>query len=203
MFCISDVSCGYWQMEKQKSDHEKLVLPLIMTCTNEWGYSFVIRNVLSRTQRAIDVILTTVRWKHALLYLVDFFILSKTPCEHITHMAMGSGLVNLAGVVTKPKISAFFTNGRNDLCQIIRPGRFKAVNHTANIIRNLKRPTKFTELRSFLGLPNVFMKMYSESYEKLVKLIEKSQKSTLKRPETCWERWAPIFRYPDKTSISP
>lgn len=60
-------------------------------------------------------------------------------------------LLKDAGVALKPQKYAFFTNGLKYLVYIIRPRQLEVANHTADVVRELKRPTIVTKLRSFSG----------------------------------------------------
>lgn len=55
----------------------------------------------------------------------------------------------------------FSTNIIDSLGDIIRPGRLKVANRTADPIHKLKTPTTVTGLRSFLGLYNLFRQFVS------------------------------------------
>lgn len=54
-------------------------------------------------QGSIDVIISSVSWKHALEYLYDVVIFAKAPAEHIAHVPSVSRLLHQAGVTLKLK----------------------------------------------------------------------------------------------------
>ena len=117
---------------------------------------FGLRNAPGTFQRAIDVILAQVRWQYSLVYLDDIVVFSKTGEEHIDHVRSVLSLLADAGVTLKLKKCFFFTDKIDYLGHVIRPGKLQIAEHTTDAIRQLQAPTNLTELRSFLGLCNVF-----------------------------------------------
>lgn len=69
---------------------------------------------------------------------------------------MVSTLIKEACVALKLKKCAFFSNSIDQFSHLIKRGRHGAAVCTADAICNLKVPTTVTELRSFLGVCNVF-----------------------------------------------
>lgn len=106
----------------------------------------------------MDVILSTIRWQFALVYLDDIVVFSKNPYEHIDHVKQVLTLLHDAGVGVTLKLEKcdFFKNRINYLRHVIRPGRLEVSAHTIDAVRHLKPQRNTAELRSFLGLCNVF-----------------------------------------------
>lgn len=104
----------------------------------------------------MNVILATVKWQFALLYLVDIIIFSKHAYKHIEHVRQVLTLFNDAGMMLILKKSKFFTDQINYLAHVIKTGKLQVADHTADAIRDLKTPTTIMEVRSFLDLCNVF-----------------------------------------------
>lgn len=107
---------------------------------------------LERFRRITNIIPFSVKWLFTLVYLDDIVIFSKTLQEYIAHTKIFSKIFKEAGVTLKLIKFAFFTNRIENLGHIIKRGRFKFANHTADAIGELKIPTTVTELRSFFGL---------------------------------------------------
>lgn len=57
---------------------------------------FGLRNGLATFQRAMNVVLATVKWQYALLYINDIIEFSKTPKGHLYDIEEALRLVNLA-----------------------------------------------------------------------------------------------------------
>lgn len=108
------------------------------------------------TRLALSSVRWTLRWQYALSYLDDIVIFSRTPQEHIGHVRKVLTLLHDAGVTLQLKKCKFFTETINYLGHVIRPRRLDISSHTTDAIRGLKALTSLTELRSFLGLCNVF-----------------------------------------------
>lgn len=99
------------------------------------------RNALSTIQHTMDVILSTVRWHFALVYLNDILIILRSPQEHIGHVRKVLKLLRNAGVTLKWKKSKFFLETIDYSGQAIRPRRLEIASHTTEAIRELKEPT--------------------------------------------------------------
>jgi Reverse transcriptase (RNA-dependent DNA polymerase) len=54
-------------------------------------------------QRAIDIILSGVRWKTCLVYLDDVIVFSKSKKDHLAHVAEALNLLGNAGLLIKLK----------------------------------------------------------------------------------------------------
>lgn len=107
-------------------------------------------------QPVMNIILSRVNWQFALVYFDDIVIFSKTPHEHAAYTKRFSKLLKKNSVTLKLKKSAFFTNRIDYFGHVIKPGRLDNANCIADVVSELTVPTTVTELRSFLGLSNVF-----------------------------------------------
>ena len=155
-FSTLDANSGYWQVEIDPKDRDKTAF------TSHHGlYRFIrmpfgLKNAPATFQRAIDVILSSVKWQFALVYLDDIVIFSPKPEEHIEHVKKVLMLLQDAGVTIKLRKCFFFTDNIDYLGHVIRPGTLEIAPKATEAIKNLKPPKNVTELRSFLGLCNVF-----------------------------------------------
>jgi len=156
IFTTLDANCGYWQIEIADQDKDKT------TFTSHHGlYRFVrmpfgLRNAPSTFQRVIDIILSTVKWQYALVYLDDVIIYSRSAEEHMTHVATVLRMLMEAGVTLKLRKCSLFADKVDYLGHVIRPGKLEVSEHTTDAVRDVKEPTTVTGIRSFLGLCNVF-----------------------------------------------
>ena len=69
---------------------------------------FGLKNAPATFQRAVDIILSQVRWQYAPVYLDDVIVYSKTLQEHFTHMRTILGMLKGAGVSLKLPKCHFF-----------------------------------------------------------------------------------------------
>ena len=117
---------------------------------------FGLKNAPATFQRAIDIILSRVKWQYALVYLDDVIIYSKSFEEHIVHVRTVLTLLSKAGISLKLKKCEFFRPSVSYLGHTVRPGKLEVASKTCNAVRQAKPPQTQTELRSFLGLCNVY-----------------------------------------------
>lgn len=71
---------------------------------------FGLRNTPATFQRNMGIILSSVMWQFALIYLNDIAVFSKTPEDHIEHTGKVLTLLRDFGVTLKLNKCAFFTN---------------------------------------------------------------------------------------------
>lgn len=79
IFSTLDANSGYWQIEMYEKNVDKTDS---VTYNGLYRYTrmlFGLKNAPVTFQRAINVILTTVNWQYALVYIEDVIIFSSTP----------------------------------------------------------------------------------------------------------------------------
>ena len=86
---------------------------------------FGIKNAPATFQRAIDIILSCVKWETALVYLDDVIVYSRTVTEHMAHVHEVLRLLYTAGVSLKLAKCAFFDTSVTNLGHVIHPGRLE------------------------------------------------------------------------------
>ena len=128
---------------------------------------FGLRNAPAIFQRALDIILSGVRWKTCLVYIEDVVIFSKTEKEHFAQVRHVLTLLEEAGVKLKLKKCFFFHQRVEYLGHVITPGRLSVANDAKATcaVREATFPESIMQLRSFLGACNVyrrFVKDYSK-----------------------------------------
>lgn len=74
IFTTLEASCGYWKIEIDEADRDKTTFK-----SHHGLYRFIqtplgLMNAPGTFLRAIDVILSTDKWKHALIYLDDIVV---------------------------------------------------------------------------------------------------------------------------------
>lgn len=80
--------------------------------------------------RAIDIILSRVKWKTALVYSDDVIISPKSVSEHLEHVREVLTLLRDAGVSLKLAKRTFLGPQVSYLGHIIRPGRLEVDHKT-------------------------------------------------------------------------
>jgi Reverse transcriptase (RNA-dependent DNA polymerase) len=122
VFTTLDCNSGYWQIPVHPGDRDKT------TFTSHYGiYRFLrlpfgLRNAPATFQRAIDIILSGIKWKTCLVYLGDFIVFSGSRSAHLAHAAEVLTLLGNAGLSLKLKKCHFFWETVDYLGLVIRPG---------------------------------------------------------------------------------
>ena len=117
---------------------------------------FGLNNTPATFQRAVDVILSRVKGETALIYVDDVIIYSKTETEHLAHAREVLRLLRDAGVSLKLSKCAFFDTSVTYLGHVIRPSRLEVERGNVVAIERARLPQNQTELRSLLGMCNVY-----------------------------------------------
>jgi hypothetical protein len=117
---------------------------------------FGLRNAPTTFQRAIDNILSGVKWKTCLVYLDDVIVFSSSRDAHLKHVNEALTLLGNSGLSLKLKKCHFFSDTVEYLGHVIRPGRLGVAEKNTTALRTAPLPRTQTEIRSFLGLCNVY-----------------------------------------------
>lgn len=117
---------------------------------------FGLKNAPNTFQWAEDVTLTPVRRQTGLVHLHDIVTFSKPSEKYIDLAWTVLSLLQKTGVPLKIKKCWFFTNSVDQLGQVIRPRKLETASHTTDAIDEFNELRNEIELRSILGLCNVF-----------------------------------------------
>ena len=97
-----------------------------------------------------------VKWHHALVYLDDVIIYSYDVREHFNHVHEVLSVLKDAGISLKLTKCRFFESSVGYLGHVIRPGKLEIASNNLKSIELAKPPGNQTELKSFLGMCNVY-----------------------------------------------
>ena len=134
-------------------------------------------------QQAMDIILSSVRWKHCIVYLDDIIVFSNTRDDHLKHLEEVFRLLKEAGVTLRLKKCDFFRAEVKYLGHIIRPGRLGILRKNVEAIKKAMPPRMKTQMRSFLGMCKVYRR-FIKGYAKITHPL--SRKRSKEFPET-WD----------------
>ena len=84
---------------------------------------FGLRNAPATFQRALDIILSGVRWQSCLIYLDDVIVFSWSTVEHLRHVDEILTLLRRVGVTLKLTKFSFFQPTVDYLGHVITPGK--------------------------------------------------------------------------------
>jgi len=157
-----DSNSGYWQIPVAEEDQDKTTF----TC-HEGTYKYIrlpfgMTNAPATFQRAIDMILSGVKWKTCLVYLDDVIVFSRTVEEHITHLDEVFGLLSRAGVSLKASKCFFFQEEVEYLGHIVGRGHIRVNEKNLVGLRRAEPPRTKKDLRSFLGMCNVYRRFVKD-----------------------------------------
>ncbi|KAG0736415.1 hypothetical protein G6F57_014086 [Rhizopus arrhizus] len=116
--------------------------------------------------------------EHAIVYLDDVLIYSKTREEHVQHVDAVLSILNQWNLKVNTKKCSFFKDEARFLGFIVTGTGVRSNPDKVEPIRTWPRPTKIPKLQSFLGLCNFyhrFMKNMSSIAAPLYKLLRKDQ----------------------------
>jgi len=80
-----DCNAGYWQVLIAHGDREKTAFICHKGAYHYKRMPFVLTNAPATIQRALDIILSGVKWQSCLVYLDDVIVYSKTQEVHFQH----------------------------------------------------------------------------------------------------------------------
>lgn len=142
---------------------------------------FGLKNAPATFQRVMNIILSSVHWQFALVYLDDVIVFSKTLDEHFDHVRTVLRLLRNAGVTIRLDKCSFFATKVEYLGHTITPGKLAIHNRACDAVEQFKPLRTTTDIRSFLGLCNVFRRFvpnFSRVAAPLNKKLKKGQPST-------------------------
>ena len=156
IFSTLDCNSGYWQIPVRDEDKDKTTFTCHEGTFRFTRMPFGLKNAPATFQRGADVILSGLRWKSCLVYLDDIIIFSRTIEDHFKHLGEVLHLLSRAGLSLKLKKCHFFKETVNYLGHVIRPGKLEVASKNTEALKTAQPPSTQSELRSFLGLCNVY-----------------------------------------------
>jgi transposase InsO family protein len=181
LFTTLDCNSGYWQIPVAREDRDKTAFVTHCGIHRFTRMPFGLVNAPATFQRALDMIVAGVKWKYALVYLDDVIIYSRSFNEHLTHVSHVLELLKEAGISLKLKKCAFFKTEVEYLGHVITPGKLHVSNKNVVALEQAHHPRTRTELRSFLGMCNVYRKFvpqFAKLAAPLTELLKKGQPDT-------------------------
>ena len=155
-FSTLDANSGYWQMAIPPEDKHKTAFVCHSGCFQFRRMPFGLCNAPASFQRAMDIILSAYKWRSCLVYLDDIIIFSSSFKEHLKDVTDILTVLQKAGVSLKLKKCEFFRKHVDYLGHKIHPGKLAVASKTVDAVKGFSEPTTQTQLRSFLGLCNVY-----------------------------------------------
>ena len=178
VFSTLDANSGYWQIPVATDDRHKTAFTCHAGCYQFQRMPFGLCNAPATFQRTLDIILSPYRWRTCLVYLDDIIIFSPDYESHITHVDEVLSAIQAAGVSLKLRKCKFFADHVDYLGHVITPGKLHVATTNTDAIRGFLPPRTQTELKSFLGLCNVYRRFvpnFARTAAPLQRLLRKGQ----------------------------
>lgn len=112
-FSSFDANASYRQIDKNEDAKHKTAFVTHHGLFQDKQMLFGLKNSLETIQLAMDVILSTVRWKYAPVYLNLVVAFSQTPSQHIEQVTTVLRFMRSAGLTLNLKKYFFFTDTIN------------------------------------------------------------------------------------------
>ena len=122
VFTTLDCNFGYWQIPVAQDDRDKTTFTSHLGTYRFKRLPFGLKNAPATFQRAIDIILSSVRWQTCLIYL-DVIVFSRDEAEHLHHGDQVLSLLREPGVTLKLTKWHFFEKKVDYLGHVVMPGK--------------------------------------------------------------------------------
>jgi len=123
VFSTLECNAGYWRIPVAAEDRNKTTFTSHTGSFQFLRLPFGLVNAPASFQRALDIILSCLRWKTCLVYLDDVIVFYGTVNDHIRHLHEVLLLLEKAGVSLKPSKCHLFQQEVEYLGQVVRPGQ--------------------------------------------------------------------------------
>lgn len=174
-----DALSGFTQLEMSEEDVEKTAFRTHRGLFQFKRMPFGLRNGPSIFQRVMQGILAPYLWIFCLVYIDDIVIYSKSYEEHIEHLDKVLEAIEKAGITLSPvKCHLFYSSVLLLGHKVSRLGLSTHLEKVRAILE-LERPSKLSQLQSFLGMAvyfSAFIPYYSDRCYPLFQLLRKGAK---------------------------
>lgn len=120
---------------------------------------FGLANAPATFRRALDVRLLSCKLKTGFVYSNDVIVFSDLVGEHHQHVAEFLRLLQIAQVLLKLFKCEFFRTTVTYLGPLVKPARLEIKSYAVKSLKEALPPRNKEELRSFLGVCNVYRRL--------------------------------------------
>jgi len=199
-----DCNAGFWEIPLAEEDKPKTAFTCHCGTYQCTRVPFGLCNAPATFRRAIDMIHFGFKWKNVLVYLDNLIIFSADAESHLSHLDTVLTLLGKHGVTLKAQQCHLFTNEVEYLGHVVRPGRLSVNEKNLKAIKKASFPQTQTQLRSFLGMCNVYRR-FTVDFAKTAKPLNNLNSLNLPKPlgpPTPEER-AALDKLPEKLCHPP
>jgi transposase InsO family protein len=177
-FTTVDANSGYWQINVAKEDREKTAFTSHRGLFQFLRMAFGLKTAPATFQRAIDVILSTVRFQCALTYLDDIVIYSPTFEQHLVDLNTVLTLLREAGVSLKISKCVFAAEQVQYLGLKVGAAGVEVDRSKTAAVEEARAPRTRTALRRFLGMTGYYRKFIDQYAKKAAPLTKYLKEDT-------------------------
>ena len=161
---VTSLECtaGYWQVPLRPADGEKTAFTTHARTYHCLSMPFGLTNAPATFQRAIDIILLGLKWQLCRVYLDDFIIFSASAEQHVKEVDVVLSRLREAGVLLNLEKCTWFYDEVEYLGHIVRPGQLHVHGKNVDALKHTSFPTTKTQLKSFLGMCNVYRRFVND-----------------------------------------
>jgi hypothetical protein len=155
-FSTLDANAGNWQISVAPEDRDKTAFTSHRGLYRFKRLPFGLATAPATFQRAIDVILSSVRFQCALTYLDDIILYSSSLEQHLVDLTKVLSLLREAGITLKLSMCSFCAEKVQYLGFIVGRDGLRVDNSKLEAVRRANSPRSKTQMRRFLGLTGVY-----------------------------------------------
>ncbi|GFX71228.1 hypothetical protein TNCV_3409981 [Trichonephila clavipes] len=155
-FSSMDLRSGYWQIEIDETDREKMAF-----ITPEGLYEFKVMpfglcNAPATFERMMDNLLRHFKWTMCLCYLDDIIVFSETFQDHLIRLRLVLKRLQEAGLKLNSKKCLFAAQEVKILGHLVSSNGVRPDPDKIKAVRNFPTPKNIHDIRRFLGLCSYF-----------------------------------------------
>ena len=176
IFTTLDLQSGYYHINLDKESKAKTAF---VTPFGKYEFNsvpFGLAQAPAYFQQLISMVLQDCR-DFAMAYLDDIIIFSRTPEEHLKHIEIIFQKLKVAGLKLKESKCDFFKSEIHYLGHLISDKGIQPLPEKLDTIRNMPRPRTPKEIKQFLGLTGLLLKIHPT----LLRNLQTSSKTDSKR----------------------
>jgi len=156
VFTSQECTAGYWQAPLRPADREKTSFTTHAGICHWMSMPFGLTNTPANFQRALDIVLSGLKWQLFLVHLVDFIIFSASAEQHVKGVDVVLTRLREAGVTLNLEKCTWFSDEVEYFGHIVRPGQPHVHSKNVDALKHASFPTTKTQHKSFLAMCSVY-----------------------------------------------
>ncbi|RWS00391.1 hypothetical protein B4U79_07363 [Dinothrombium tinctorium] len=158
IFSKFDLTSGYYQIDVSKDSRDKTAFTCKKGLFQFKRLPFGLSNAPPAFQRTMDLVLASLKWKCALIYIDDIIVYSKTFEQHLEDLRKVYTCFRNANLKVKPSKCHLAMNEISFLGHKISARGIETDDRLVSSIKNFPTPKNIKSVQSFLGLSNFYRK---------------------------------------------